>query len=476
MEFLETIAYISVRAVAPLFLVAESSANGLQLTFNDKGNIFGLWAFVQCMVPLVSGGLTERYGYRRSLFVAFTLNIVGYFGMANAVEIAAWAAGLNISAPGYWTFLTASMFVATGTAVFKPPCHGSIAAGVSPNNATMGWGIFYWTVNVSSAIAPMIASSLRGTADWQRVFHVSAGVSILTLVVTALLFREAHQDQPPGARRLGVLPTIVHTLREIAQDKRLLAFLAIYACYWFTLMQLWDLMPNFIEDWVDTSAIAPIYAWIHEGWVLPSGQVKPEMLISIDPTAVVLLMLGVSMLVRKTRMHRAIIVGMTMSSLALIGMTSTRSGAVCAAMILLFALGEMICVPLFNAYIGQIAPRHRKAQYMGYANLPVAIGWAAGAKLSGTLYEHWGSKTTLARRYLVEQLGQSEESLTGLGATEVFDLLAQHLPTDVPASMNQIAELLWRTYHPQTPWYAIAGVGLLGTIGMILFKSADERR
>ena len=78
MEILERLAFFAVRAIAPLFLVASSGSNGLGLDYAQKGIIYMVWALLQCLIPMVSGGFTDRYGYRRSLGVAFTINILGW--------------------------------------------------------------------------------------------------------------------------------------------------------------------------------------------------------------------------------------------------------------------------------------------------------------------------------------------------------------------------------------------------------------
>ena len=87
MEILERLAFFAVRAIAPLFLVASSGSNGLGLDYAQKGIIYMVWALLQCLIPMVSGGFTDRYGYRKSLGVAFMINILGYVLMAQSKQI-----------------------------------------------------------------------------------------------------------------------------------------------------------------------------------------------------------------------------------------------------------------------------------------------------------------------------------------------------------------------------------------------------
>ena len=85
-EALERLAFFGVRAVLPLYMFGSDSV--LHLSMTEKGIIFGVWALIQCLLPMVSGGYTEAYGYRKSLVIAFGLNTLGYILMANIVTLA----------------------------------------------------------------------------------------------------------------------------------------------------------------------------------------------------------------------------------------------------------------------------------------------------------------------------------------------------------------------------------------------------
>src|SRR5271165_622671 len=83
MEAFERLAFFGVRAVLPLYMVAVKGL-GIGLSYKEKGLIYMVWAIFQCLIPMVSGGYAEAYGYRLSMCVAFSLNIAGYIVMANA--------------------------------------------------------------------------------------------------------------------------------------------------------------------------------------------------------------------------------------------------------------------------------------------------------------------------------------------------------------------------------------------------------
>ena len=104
LEANERLAFFGVRAIAPLYMIASIEKNGLALSYSEKGLIYSIWALVQCLVPMVSGGFTDEYGYKKSLYVAFSINIIGYLLLANAV--------------GFWSCLAGACAIGLGTAIF----------------------------------------------------------------------------------------------------------------------------------------------------------------------------------------------------------------------------------------------------------------------------------------------------------------------------------------------------------------------
>src|SRR5687768_5624871 len=68
MELIERFAYYGVRVSVPLFMLATFEQGGLQLNHIQKGSIFAIWAVVQSFVPVISGGIADRYGFKVNLF------------------------------------------------------------------------------------------------------------------------------------------------------------------------------------------------------------------------------------------------------------------------------------------------------------------------------------------------------------------------------------------------------------------------
>lgn len=472
MELFERLAFFGVRAIVPLYLVRSTAENGLGMDFSQKGIIFSIWAVLQCLIPIVSGGYTDRCGYRKSLVVAFTLTALGYLAMAQSHAMSGWLSERGWTNSGFVVFLVAACLVAIGTAIFKPAIQGTIAKCINNENSSLGWGVFYWIVNIGSALAPMCAAVLRAEIDWNYVFYAASIVTLINFLFAILLYKEPVSQNTGNDSRenKSFFAVLISSIRELTKDPRLALFLLIFSGFWLMFMQLWDLLPNFIDEWVDSSDVAIYFEWISNSWILENGQTKPEMIISIIALSIIIFVIPISWLIRRISRVTAILIGMLISIIGFVGSGTTSLGWFCCIMVFIFSFGEMICSPSFIAYVGSIAPKDKKALYMGYSNIPFAIGWAAGSLIGGNLYEQLASKLTLARMYMVDHLGMDTKWILDdnrLPDDQVMDTLASALGCNVRTATT----ILWDLYHPYTIWYYLGAVGCVSLIGMCIFRS-----
>ena len=118
-------------------------------------------------------------------------------------------------------------------------------------------------------------------------------------------------------------------------------------------------------------------------------------------------------------------------------------------------------------YLAVIAPPDQKALYMGYANIPLAIGWGYGSLVGGQIYAHAGEKAGLALRYLSEVL----QVQVLPERSQAFATLAGMLD-QTPA---QVTRLLWETYDPSRVWIPFVLAGLLAAAALLVFNHFARR-
>ncbi len=462
----ERLAYFGVRAVLPLMMVGVGTGR-LDLSMVQKGAIFGVWAFIQCIVPMVSGGFSESFGYKKSLITAFIINTLGYILMANVLNLAGLITGtpdvLNQTV-NFVIMMVAACTIGLGTAIFKPPVQGTVAKSLNEDNSAFGFGLFYWVVNVGGFLAPLAASALRGSdaqPTWHYVFYGAAVVTIINLIITILFFKEPERtpEEIEKHKKESVVSVFVKTIKTLFNDRKMLIFLLIVSGFWLMFMQLWDLFPNFLDEWADRRDVGQflhqfsIFDWLLEGrkagWAI-----KPEMIINIDSLAIICFVIPLSALFSRYKMMTALVLGMVVSVIGFMMTGVFTSGALACFAVFIFAIGEIICSPKFNEYIGMTAPADKKAIYMGFSNIPFAIGWGAGDFVSGHLYDAFSSKVAIGRewlsahnvnsvkidqldvhnaqQYLIDKLQVAKESLpeviktSGKSLAELKDILKEH--------------------------------------------------
>lgn len=469
-EVWERLAYYVLRPVAPIYICQAGEPGGLHLPQATKGWIYMWWAFFQSFLPMFTGGLADRYGYKRTIFFSVTVNIAGYLVMAFF--------------HGYAGFFTGVILLATGTAFFKPGLQGTLAHQLTKDNSSLGWGVFYWIVNVGSVIGHYVSPLLLSVGErfdrWRTLFLFCAGCTALNYFML-LTFKDVASGASRTENPLQVLRRTVVNIFE----PRLITWLLIMSCFWMMMYQLWDLQPNFISDWVDSSMVAahmPFDSWREVG---DTGLVRvpQQVLISLNAALIVLFMVPVSWMVRRLRTLSAMLIGMLVATTGVLVAGLTGNGWVLLAGIVFFSLGEMLTGPKKNEYLGLIAPPGKKGLYLGYVNIPVGVGVGIGSYLAGKLYGRCGEKATLALKYLMERTPfgkdrswdgsvSSLEEASGVPRTQAFVKLQEVLGVDGV----EATRILWDTYNPQYKvWLPFAAIGVGAAVALGVFGQLAKR-
>jgi dipeptide/tripeptide permease len=491
-EMWERLAFYNLRVMAPIYIMQADNPGGLHLTAADKGTIYAWWAAFQSLLPIVTGGYADRFGYRRTLGFSIVMMMTGYLMLAFLRDLT-WV-------NNYWGFFSGIITLAIGTAFFKPSIQGSLAHRLTKENSSVGWGIFYWVVNVGAFVGHYLPSILLGlgailpgplaaTAQskeaWRNLFVASALFSSLNLALLLVV-----EDVPSGASKQESLwEVLVRTIKNVFEP-RLLAWMAIMSGFWLMMYQLWDLQPNFIADWVNSQGMARALegapGWIQKALVeqTPRGPMIPQqVLLSFNSLFIIIGVIPIAWLTRKMRTLEAMSIGMVMAIVGVLIAGWTSSAAILLVGVLCFSLGEMMTGPKKSEYLALIAPPDKKGLYLGYVNIPVGVGVYIGSKLAGYVYGHHGEKATLALRYLAEKtpLGAEKhwdgsltalESTLGISRIEAVKKLQEVLSLD----SVQVTELLWKTYHPQLKvWIPFALVGVVSAIALWIFGRMAKR-
>lgn len=454
MELFERWAWYGLFAVLALYLTGSTDEGALGFSHVQKGQIMGIVTAILYLLPLFTGVISDKIGYKLSLVIAYIILISGYYLMGEMES--------------YTAVFVIFLYVAVGAAIFKPVASAIITKNTDESNSTLGFGIFYMMVNIGGFIGPAFSSTLRTQYGWKIVFIQAAIVIFINLLIVLFFFKEPERvksKEPIGALLKGAILNIW----EAVKDKRLTVLLIIMVGFWTMFNQLFYTLPTFIEDWVDTKAlhdsIAQISPWLANIMSGGGDSVNPEMLINLDAGSIILFQLLVSYFVLRMRHVSAMITGFIVAAIG-IGITFyTGNGFYTILGIMIFAIGEMMTNPTFSSFIALISPKGKEALYMGTYFLPVFMGNYLTTFVSGNLYQAWSDKLTLLQSEMLNRGISMPDVDKTFTKNDYFALASEKLGMSEP----EMTQFIWDSYEPSKIMYVIVGIGVVTILSLFFY-------
>ena len=454
MELMERWAWYGVFTLFALYLVGSTDEGGLGFNHIEKGNIMSDITGLLYLLPIFTGVIADKIGYKLSLVIAYVILIAGYYLMGTVST--------------YWSMYFVFLFVAIGAAMFKPVASAIITKSTDKSNGTLGFGIFYMMVNIGGFIGPASSSYLRTTYGWKLIFIQGSIVIGINLLMLLFFFKEPYREETEKESLFAAIGSSLKKIWEALKDTRLTVLLILMVGFWTMFNQLFYTLPNFISDWVDSSSLSN---WINSNMpflsntLTENGQIKAEWFTNIDALMIVFLQIFVSYFVTKMRHVSAMIRGFIIAAIG-IGITFYTNNVLFTIVgTIIFALGEMSTNPTFSAFIALISPKGKEALYQGTYFLPVAAGNYFTKFIAGNLYQSWSDKLSLLQREMANRGIDMPEVSESFTKNDYFALAEQKLNL----GHWEMTRMLWDTYNPNKLWYVIVGIGVFTIIALSVY-------
>lgn len=453
-ELFERWAWYGFYMAFALYLVNSKDTGALGLTQAQKGIIMGTGSMLLYFLPVITGAIADKVGYKRILFLSFSVYITGFY-MIGSFETFGWMFFAFI-----WTCI--------GGALFKPIISAMIARNTTAETSSIGFGIFYMMINIGGFIGPFIAGVLM-QKSWDFVFYMSIITMGINYFITAFFFREPIIKEK-GSSLLKSIANAFVNIGITLQNWKYVLFLIIMILFWTAFNQLYYSFPVFVDQWIDTSplydGIHAVWPWLAEAIGTSDGTITSVTLGSMDAFFIIIFQLVVSALVMRFRPLAAMMGGILVLAGGLALMFSNQNSWLILLGILIFALGEMASSPKFTEYVGRIAPEDKKALYMGTSFLPIAAGHQLAGWLSGGVYERIADDV-----YLLKQ----EVAKRGLSIPEISDTFSKNDFISAAAEkMNmtngELSLFIWENYHPSNIWIVYAGVAVSAVVLLWIYN------
>ena len=371
MEFFERGSYYGVMSILSVYLVMNVSEGGLGFSKESVGVIKSTITPLLYFLPILSGAIADRFGYRKTLMFAFTLLSLGYF--------------LTSLFTSYHLVFASLLVMAVGAGFFKPIISGTIARSTDKTNSTLGFGIFYWSINLGAFIFPLILVPMLKQYSYSYIFIMAAIGTGWLFFLNFFVYKEP--SKPESTKTIGqVLTGAILVLK----DFRFILMIVIYSGFWILYFQMFDSVLWYFKDYVDKTPIDKFVNSILSIFTSnPQWKFDVEHVTVINAGTIILLQILVSNLVKTKKALPTMIFGIGLGTIGMGILAISTHPFVFIAGIIIFSIGEMTAHPKFISYVGLIAPEDKKALYLGYSFLYGVIGSGIGGILGATLYVHF---------------------------------------------------------------------------------------
>ncbi|MEN8152958.1 MAG: MFS transporter [Acidobacteriota bacterium] len=350
-----------------------------------------LWTLVY-FLPILSGTIADQIGFKKSLLGAFVLLALGYLFMGYPVWFGGATlsktveseitAGLGITIP----IFLAIFLIGLGGSVIKPCISGTVQK-TAGKRATLAFGIFYMVINIGSLIGRGVSYFVRTEFNnLSFIFAVSVISSILAFFVVLFFYNDTektpgkHEYQKPKKSVKKILIDMVLVLK----NKRFALFLIVSSGFFFIYTQVYNVIPLYLKKVVELNPAVDIITMANPFVIVffqllitkKFGKLKP-----INSIIVGIIIIGIAMIINLAPIFMAGGVSkMVLGDLIPIG------SLFAVLTVALIAFGELFTSARTYEYIGALAPKGQEGLFLGYANLPVAIGALVGGPAGAFIF------------------------------------------------------------------------------------------
>ena len=371
MEFFERGSYYGVMSVLSVYLVTSVTKGGLGFSKEGVGLIKSTITPLLYVLPILSGAIAERFGYRKVLMGAFMVMSLGYF-----------CTGMSTS---YTPIFISLLIMAVGAGFFKPIISGTIARSTTEANSSLGFGIFYWVINLGAFLVPLIIIPILKEISYSYIFFMAAIATGSMLILNLFLYKE-----PVREKSVKSIGTVLKEAIMVLKDYRFIVLIVIYSCFWILYFQMFDTVLWYVRDYIDaTSLNTAINGFLSNFVTNPNWKFDIEHVTVVNAGTIICLQLIISAIVKNWKPLPTMIIGISIATMGMIIFAISTSIWYFLVGTIIFSIGEMTAHPKFLSYVGLIAPEDKKALYLGYSFLYGVIGSGVGGILGALLYVHF---------------------------------------------------------------------------------------
>ncbi|MDQ0898665.1 MFS transporter [Paenibacillus sp. V4I7] len=312
--------------------------------------ILGILAGV--IAGIIGGYYADRIGRKKLMLTAELGWMLCFIGMALANS--PW-----LESPGM-TFVL-MIFVSMFWGIHGPANETMLLDVTAPDVRKFMYAIMYWVNNLSFAIAGLAGAFLFKSYLFELFIGLSV-IGLVTLIVTYFFIDEMYQPQAAkesGGGRKGS-PSMWANYRMVLRDKTFM----IFTLASLLLVSVEFHLGNYVGVRLEREMVnIPFFPWNEQSWRIDGlkmlGFIRTE-----NTVLVVVLSVLMGVMMRRFSDSKVLFIGYACYILGYSYLAYSNQPGLLLVSMFIATVGELMYVPIKQAYLGNIAPDHARSSYM----------------------------------------------------------------------------------------------------------------
>ncbi|WP_214481854.1 MFS transporter [Bacillus sp. SM2101] len=322
-------------AVISFFAVYLS--NTLYFSVVETGTVLSLIALTSSGLPLLTGGLGDKYGYKKLMGFGLLIRGTGFIILA-------------MSESFYFVSCGAAL-IGVGSACYEPSSRAYFSSVKQEELKKRVFTYLNLSLNAGAIIGPLMGGVLL-FVNPSYPFVISGIVFYILFVVQLLLVKRSDYT-------MSLRPSILISVKHIAKNKKYILYCVAMIFFWFMFSQLTVSIPLHMYN-------------------LTSSESYVSLVITVNAITGLMIMIMIKQLFLKMNIYSLLTVGVLTMSFSLLMISLNSSPYWLLICIIVFTIGETFVLPSSDIAISEFTSGQFQGSYFGFFEISFAIGATLG--------------------------------------------------------------------------------------------------
>jgi len=355
-----------------------------------------LWGTLYLM-PIFSGTMADRIGFKKALLLAFGVLAVGYLLMGSPV----WFGGHRLQSAmtdrvtvGWQVWVTVIMgiqLIGLGGSFVKPCIAGTVQKTAGARK-TLGFAIFYMVINIGSVVGRVVAYFVRSRPgfDLSIIFAVSMGAALVAFFMVLFFYTDPDLEMGVAEKAPSKsLRDIFLGIFKALGNGRFVLFIVVASGFYFIYNQVYTLLPLYVKRTVELSPRMDLYTAANPFVIVAFQLLITKLFGKLPPIKSIVIgtvIIGLSMLINIVPVYLS---GGVQEGTGFLFWVLPLGSVFIILTVALIAFGELFASSRLYEYIGSLSPKGQEGLFLGYAQLPMGIGAIVGGPVGTVFFNYF---------------------------------------------------------------------------------------